>query len=285
MNTLTDVAGELAAVGRLAYPVQHGQSENMTVRPAAGMVASAQLTGARERQEDAVAIHAPVADSGTRAGEVLLVLADGMGGHTGGEVAGRLVVERFCAAYAESRSEITDALRSSLGLANEALAEAVASEPTLQGMGTTLVCCVIKDDRLYWISVGDSPLWLCRDMMLQRLNADHSMVPLLNDMVRTGLMSREKARADPRRNQLRSAVAGRAIAMVDLCDAPLQLQPGDLVMLASDGVETLTGDELAGLLQDAETPALDTLAGKVMAGIEAAAASNQDNASLILYRC
>jgi serine/threonine protein phosphatase PrpC len=122
-------------------------------------------------------------------------------------------------------------------------------------------------------------------MMLQRLNADHSMVPLLDDMVRTGLINREEARADPRRHQLRSAVAGRAVTMVDLCDTPLQLQADDLVMLASDGVETLTGDELAGLLQDADTLALDELAGKVLAGIEATAASNQDNASLILYRC
>ncbi len=257
----------------------------MTDRPAVRVAASAQLKGAREQQEDTVAIHAPVADSGARAGEVLLVLADGMGGHAGGEMASRLVVDSFCAAYAESQLKIADALRTSLDLANETLAEAVANEPSLQGMGSTLVCCVINEARLYWISIGDSPLWLCRGMMLQRLNADHSMVPLLNDMVRTGLISREQARTDPRRSQLRSAVAGRSVPMVDLRDTPLQLQAGDLVMLASDGVETLTEDELAGLLQDAGTLSLDELAGKVLAGVEAAAARNQDNASLILYRC
>lgn len=257
----------------------------MTDRQASRVAASAQLTGAREQQEDALAIHAPVADSGARAGEVLLALADGMGGHAGGEVAGKLVVERFCVAYAESRLNIPDALRTSLDLANEALAEAAADEPSLRGMGSTLVCCVVSGDKLYWISVGDSPLWLYRDGMLQRLNADHSMVPLLNDMVRSGLMKQEEARTDPRRSQLRSAVAGRVVPMVDLCDAPLQLQAGDLVMLASDGVETLADDELAGLLQDAGTLALDELAGNVLAGIEAAAARNQDNASLILYRC
>ena len=256
----------------------------MTDKPADRVAASAQLTGAREQQEDALAIHAPVADSGARAGEVLLVLADGMGGHAGGEVAARLVVERFSAAYAESRLPIPDALRISLDLANEALAEAAADEPALHGMGSTLVCCAVNEDRLYWISVGDSPLWLYHDGMLHRLNADHSMVPLLNDMVRSGLMKQEEARTDPRRSQLRSAVAGRAVPMVDLCDAPVQLQAGDLVMLASDGVETLTGDELAGLLQDTDSVALDELAGKVLAGIEAAAVRNQDNASFILYR-
>jgi serine/threonine protein phosphatase PrpC len=284
MGAVTAAVGELAAVARLAYPLQHGQNDNMTGRPAARWAASAQLTGAREQQEDALAIHAPAADSGVRAGEVLLVLADGMGGHAGGEVASRLVADSFCAAYQDSNASVADALRSSLDLANEALADAVASEPSRNGMGTTLVCCVIKDDRLYWISVGDSPLWLFRDMALQRLNADHSMVPLLDDMVRTGLMSPEEARKDPRRNLLRSALAGKTVPLIDHCVNPLQLQTGDLVMLASDGVETLGEAELTALLQHSDALALDALAAKLLAGVEDAAARHQDNASIILYR-
>jgi protein phosphatase len=284
MDAATAVVDKLAAVGRLAYPLQHGQDDDMTGRPAASVVASAQLTGAREQQEDALAVHAPVAGSGARAGEVLLVLADGMGGHAGGEVASRLVVERFCGAYAQSQLKITDALRSSLDLANEALAETVANEPSLHGMGSTLVCCVINEARLYWISVGDSPLWLFRDMTLQRLNADHSMVPLLDDMVRTGVISPEAARTDPRRSLLRSAITGKTVTMTDLCDNPLKLQTGDLVMLASDGVETLGEAELTALLQHSDALALDALAAKLLAGVEDAAARHQDNASIILYR-
>jgi serine/threonine protein phosphatase PrpC len=256
----------------------------MTDEPADSVVASVQLTGAREQQEDALAIHAPVADSGVRAGEVLLVLADGMGGHAGGEVASRLVVDSFSAAYRDSDAGVTDALRTGLDLANESLAGFIDTESKLAGMGSTLLGCVIQADQLYWISVGDSPLWLFRDSVLQRLNADHSMLPLLETLVRGGELTRDELRTDPRRNMLRSAVTGRDVTMVDLCDTPVQLQPGDLVMLASDGVETLAEDELAGLLQDADRLALDDLAEKLLAGIEAAAARNQDNASIILYR-
>ena len=257
----------------------------VTDRSAAAMVASAQLTGARERQEDALAVHVPVADSGSRAGEVLLVLADGMGGHAGGEIASRLVVDCFCAACSRSPGTVSDALRSSLDAANECLAEAVLDVPELGGMGSTLVGCVIRENSLYWVSVGDSPLWVCRGEALQRLNADHSMVPLLQQMVSAGELTSEEILKDPRRSMLRSALTGKTVALVDLCAKPFQLEAGDIVVLASDGVETLAEDELAALLQDVDIVSLDELAGKLLAGVEAAGASHQDNASVILYRC
>ncbi|HYQ70795.1 MAG TPA: protein phosphatase 2C domain-containing protein [Gammaproteobacteria bacterium] len=248
-------------------------------------VASTQILGARELQEDALGIFVPVSATGPRDGEVLLVLADGMGGHTGGEVASRLVVDSFSSAYRECDGDPANALRTSLGLANASLAGVIEHEPELAGMGCTLLGCAIAAGRLHWISVGDSPLWLFRDASLQRLNADHSMRPLLDDLVRTGVMSREAAHVDGRRNLLYSAVSGGTIAMIDLCEEPLPLRAGDLVMLASDGIETLDEAELVALLQDAGALAVDELAGTLLTAVEAAAASHQDNASLILYRC
>ena len=250
-------------------------------------VATAQITGARDYQEDTLAVQTLAADG--RADELLLVLADGMGGHAGGEVASRQVVEHFCAAYVnspdrKSPGNISAALRNSLDIANEALANTVVDRPRLRGMGTTFIGCLIREDHLYWISVGDSPLWVCRDGTLQRLNADHSMVPLLDDMVRTGVMDREEALTDGRRNMLRSAVAGKALELVDLCAQPWRLQAGDIVILASDGVETLAGDELLAVLKNPGDRALQELVGDLMASIEAIGHRSQDNASVILYR-
>jgi len=255
----------------------------MTGSAPPGAVATAQIVGARDQQEDSLAVYGPVADTGPRADEVLLVLADGMGGHAGGEVASRLVVERFSSAYRDSTAVVFEALRDSLDLANEALAGAVAGNPRLGGMGTTLVGCVVQENSLYWISVGDSPLWVCRGGALQRLNADHSMVPLLEQMVRVGGLTREGL-TDPHRSLLRSALTGKTVALVDLCDQPFRLEAGDIVMLASDGIETLAEDELAVLLQDADVLSLDELAGKLLAVVKAAGRPYQDNASVILYR-
>jgi protein phosphatase len=97
-------------------------------------------------------------------------------------------------------------------------------------------------------------------------------------------MSREDALVDARRNLLRSALAGKTLELVDLCEEPCRLQAGDIVVLASDGVVTLAADQLVGVLQNPGDKSLQELAGDLMALIEATGHSGQDNASVILYR-
>jgi len=254
----------------------------MTDQAIPNTAATAQIRGTRDYQEDTLAVQ--VLTAGGHVDELLLVLADGMGGHAGGDVASRLVVEQFCLAYEKSPGNVCVDLRSCLDVANEALANAVMDMPKLGGMGTTLIGCVIREDNLYWVSVGDSPLWVYREGVLQRLNADHSMVPLLDDMVRTGIMDSEAALVDPRRNMLRSAVVGKVLELVDLCGQPWQLLVGDIVMLASDGVETLAVEELAAALKNPGAKSLQQLAVDLTASIEAAGQTGQDNASVVLYQ-
>ena len=171
----------------------------MTGRIAQNAVATAQIIGDRDNQEDSMATHELEADVGEHGGVLLLILADGMGGHAGGEMASSLVVESFAEAYINSQAEIPEALHSSLDSANERLADTVAETPKLRGMATTLIGCVISENRMYWISVGDSPLWVFRSGTLHRINADHSMVPVLNEMVREGALDPEEALVDYRR--------------------------------------------------------------------------------------
>ena len=257
----------------------------MTKQHGRCVVATAQIAGTRDYQEDSVAVHVLAGAAAKRAGELLLVLADGMGGHVGGQIASRLVVEQFCQDYTNTEASVVGALRSSLNSANEQLAEAVAETPALKGMGTTLVGCVIQGNDLYWISIGDSPLWLFRDGCLQRLNADHSMLPLLDEMVRNGELSSAAAKKDMRRHMLRSAVAGKVLELVDLCAEPRRLQVDDIVLLASDGVETLAEDELIAVLEKYPEQTPQQLADNIMDRIGAAGNSAQDNASIILCRC
>lgn len=154
----------------------------MTDQTAQYAVTTAQIIGDRDNQEDTLSAHELGANTGEHAGELLLLLADGMGGHAGGEVASKLAVESFA-----------EALRSSLDSANERLAETVAETPKPRGMATTLIGCVINENRMYWISVGDSPLWVFRSGTLHRINADHSMVPVLNELVSEGALDPEEA--------------------------------------------------------------------------------------------
>jgi protein phosphatase len=256
----------------------------MTARRKQGSIASAQIRGDRAQQEDALAVHEFVLKEDSGKESLLLVLADGMGGHVGGEVASEQAVRYFSKACRAGRGDVFTILRESLNSANERLASVVTERPGLTGMGTTLTACVINGNAMYWISVGDSPMWVFHGGALDRINEDHSMVPLLEDMVSNGLMSRVEARADYRRNILRSAVTGKKIELVDLCREPRRLMAGDIVMLASDGIETLDDEELAAVLGNPDGVPLQSLADEMMTLIKSAEQDGQDNASIILYQ-
>lgn len=239
--------------------------------------AAAQIQGARDRQEDCFDV-LEGDDSTTR----VLILADGMGGHVGGDTASGVVVRSIMGNYTESEGPVAERLRACVDLANDAVANEVDGNPRLSGMGTTLVVAVSSPRGLEWISVGDSPLWLYRAGRLRRLNADHSMAPILAHLVQTGELSAEEAAADKRRNGLRSAVCGGELVLIDVSSQPVALQPGDLVVLASDGIETLSVDELAEPLAEAPAKTLDALVTEILERVQAAKKPNQDNTTLML---
>ena len=124
-------------------------------------------------------------------------------------------------------------------------------QPEREGMGCTLCGVSLTEAGIEWISVGDSPMWLARNGKLQRLNADHSMAPILAKQVELGELTEEEAKRHPQRNALRSAVIGDKMQHVDASKRPMKFRKGDRLVLASDGLETLSVDEIAGSLQEA----------------------------------
>lgn len=219
------------------------------------------------------------------------VLADGMGGHLGGEVASNRALS---AAFAEIKVQmvryragqitIPDALRLAVDRANAAVAGDVASLPELTGMGTTLVICVVAGPQLYWASVGDSPLYLFRDGTLQQLNADHSMGPQIDAMVVSGIIDAAEAATHPQRNQLLSAVCGSDIAQIDCPETPFLMAAGDILLLASDGIQTLTDDAISRVIRKKRRLHSDEIAHELMQAVIDAENPAQDNASLILLK-
>ena len=142
--------------------------------------AGGQLLGKREIQEDELGfIDGPTLDPGGQ--HPVVIVADGMGGHASGELASRLAVRAFVEAYG-TEGPPADRLRAALDRANQAIDDAIRDNLSLDGMGTTLVAAAVTADGLEWISVGDSPLYLCRGGRLKRLNEDHSMAPVITAM-------------------------------------------------------------------------------------------------------
>ena len=198
--------------------------------------------GSRGGQEDSFAIWQGVTGEGEQ--EFLMVVADGMGGHARGDIASALATEAFVACFSHSSDAPPIRLRNALFEANARLARAVTEAPEMAGMGTTLAACHVRGMSLHWISVGDSPLWLCRTSGLERLNADHSMRAELKGAVERGEMTDWAAGLDPYGNMLRAAVMGEEIEEIDCPATPISCRPDDMVILASDGILTVPEDIL-----------------------------------------
>jgi PPM family protein phosphatase len=231
--------------------------------------------GARNYQEDAAAVR-------PRAGGLVAVLADGMGGHAGGAVASEVASTRFLDAFVAAEGDERGGLAAALDSANVALAERAAGRPELRGMGCTLIGASFGPAGLDWISVGDSPLYLVRRTDILRLNEDHSLAPELDRLAAEGRISWDRARLDPRRHVLRSALMGSEIELIDASEAPQALQPGDVVVLASDGIHTIPEAEIARLVAAAETP--DAAAEALLAAVGGAGDPHQDNTTVVVVR-
>ncbi len=248
-----------------------------------GCFAARQIPGQREYQEDDYGL-LDGRDLGIDGSEhTMLLVADGMGGHVGGATASGLLSKTVVEAYPQASGPIVDRLRECLEAANEAIAAAIAENPALASMGSTLVAAVVSSEGLNWISVGDSPLWLFREGQLERLNADHSMAPVLADLVATGRMTAEEAAQDPSRHSLRSAVMGDAIHLIDVSSQPVAVQKGDRVLLASDGLMTLSDQAIAAILKETQDAPLEDSAAALIQAVEAAEHPHQDNTTVLLY--
>lgn len=239
--------------------------------------------GKRANQEDAFEIWPPRADAATRRGEGLLaVVADGMGGHAGGEIAGDLACRTFVGAFTGIDGATGDRLRSALDAGNSAIAARVAEDGSLRGMGCTLIGAWIDETGLRWVSVGDSLLLLFRAPEVLHLNADHSLGALLDEQVRQKKISPAEASSNPYRNALRSALTGKTIELVDLEAEPYPLADGDWLILASDGIATLEGDEIGDIVYANRDASPERMAERLIEAVLAKGAPEQDNTTVIV---
>ena len=248
-----------------------------------GRFAARQIPGKREYQEDDYGL-LDGRDLGLDGSEhSMLLVADGMGGHVGGATASGLLSKTFVEVYPQASGSIVDRLRDCLEAANKAIADAIAENSKLDSMGSTLVAAVVSSAGLHWISVGDSPLWLFRNGKLERLNADHSMAPVLADLVAKGDMTEEEAARDPRRHSLRSAVMGDDIHLIDVSAQPVAVEKGDRLLLASDGLLTLSEQEIVAILKKTQDAPLEASVAALTQAVEAAEHPYQDNTTILLY--
>jgi serine/threonine protein phosphatase PrpC len=249
-------------------------------------VASGISQGARDYQEDAITADFPV---GAEAGFV--VLADGMGGHAAGDVASKIVLTEV---YSELKFHYADVeaferrapeiLRSVAAFANDTLRDHAESHPETSGMGATLVVPALVENRLWWISIGDSPLFLFRAGKLTQLNEDHSMAPQIDFMAQVGLLDANLAANHPDRNCLISVLMGADISKIDCPATPLELKAGDIVICSSDGLQFLSNAQIEKLLGKYRKARSTEIAERLLTEIHRLDDPDQDNISFTIIK-
>jgi len=198
----------------------------------------------RKHNEDAYALDVQ---------EGLFIVADGMGGHAAGEVAARITVEtigEFIAATRQKEEATwpfkynhalhfnSNRLAIAIEKANERVMAAVAAQPWLKGMGTTVVAGLLNEKILALAHVGDSRAYLYRDSELTRLTDDHSWV---HEQVAAGILTEDEAKSHPLKNVVTRALGGGSTVAPDLQE--LNFSPLDRFLFCSDGLTTMISDE------------------------------------------
>jgi protein phosphatase len=151
-------------------------------------------------------------------------------------------------------------------------------------MGCTLIGARFGAPGLEWVSVGDSPLFLVRDGEIALLNEDHSLAPEIDKLAAAGKITWAEARSNPRRHYLRSAVTGDELDMIDRSRRPLPLEAGDVVIVASDGIQTLETRDIERIVSAAAGEGADAIADALLAAVADADDPYQDNTTIIAVR-
>lgn len=249
--------------------------------------------GSRDKQEDYIACQAfHPTETGRNEAELVCTLADGMGGMEGGDVASSVVVTSFMRSIENLQAEntsIPDKLIRAMIMANQALAQRKKGDhPHLNTMGCTLCAVWIQGSKLYYINVGDSYIYLMRGQQLFRLNnlhthredmyreadkcgTEHSIVDKDPSVIQYGA-------------RLTSYIGGIQIKQADCPAQAVELIQGDIILLSSDGIQTIGEENIARILLTCKTQGAtpEEMVNSLLDNVIAAQQPRQDNVSCII---
>ena len=190
----------------------------------------------RDHNEDSVTV---IKNS---SGEILLAVADGMGGHRGGEIASSIAISHIGKRFAEisslgNKEDAINWIKDVVSEANVQIYKYTNENPESAGMGTTLVIAVLTNQFLLFGNIGDSSGYVFKNERIHKITTDHTLVNLL---VKSGELTEEEAKDHPRKNVLMRALGATTKVEMDIFDVERDV---DGIMLCSDGLTNMLDDE------------------------------------------
>lgn len=229
----------------------------------------------RENNEDKFEFFMPEDDLRLAKRGMVFLVCDGMGGHAAGQIASEMTCKTFIDVYySHQASSHEEAAQAAVSAANRYVLDSGRAIPERRGMGTTLSCLILCENRSLFVQVGDSRIYRLREGMLQQMTNDHTFV---EEQVRAGVLTREQAETHPYAHVLTRAVGVENGVVPDIVEADLRV--GDTFLLCSDG---LTGhvadDEIQAILGLSPSEAAWKLVGNALQG------GGRDNCTVLIVR-
>ena len=235
------------------------------------------LLGSREEQQDSFFC---------RAGKdaAFAVVCDGMGGSRGGGLASQRAVGRLLELYQKRTGEepVPDFLLHAMDVVDESVVALQRETDGCRGAGTTLVAAVLDGSRLFWLSVGDSRLYILRKNEIVRVTRDHNLALRLAQMPESRRMAEREAFASYRQDALVSFVGMGGIELYDLNETAFRVEAGDRILLTTDGLTKLLTDREIGEIARQGEP--EAALQRLTAAATEKAAGVQDNTTCILIQ-
>lgn len=237
------------------------------------------IIGTRESQQDSLYLQCIRENT-------IAIICDGMGGMEGGELASRTAVHMLAEDFAEKGKEnIPEFYRREAVKMDMAVAGLSGASGKLMHAGTTIVSIIITEDKLYWLSVGDSRIYIFRGNEFVQVNQEHNYKMYLDLELQAGRISEQEYQEHIARGDALISYLGIGnISLIDINSIPFQLQGGDTILLCSDGLyKRLDDTEILEIIKG-ELPDVEKGANELTRIVMEKTIGSQDNTSVILIQ-
>ena len=236
-------------------------------------IGNAQYIGTREKQDDSFGSY-------QKPYGVMAVVADGIGGFINGDIASDITVNTFLKEFKKNdvTGNVNYYFQTSAKTANYEIRKKFEDTPC----GTTVVSVIVNKKQMYWFSVGDSSISIYRKQRLIPVNRKQNVENWLEEQYFSGKIRREEAINHPQKRRLINYIGYDGFEGGETCEQPVTLEKGDMVLLYSDGLETLNQIELEELLDQKGTA--NDIAENIIEAIKYKNVKSKDNATVVIIK-
>lgn len=240
------------------------------------------IIGTRQYQQDYIYYYSGL--KGT-----LAVVCDGMGGLDGGEQASRIAASTLGEAFAlrDLREQLPEFFRKQAGIMNDKVGDLTQENGKPLHAGTTAVAAAVLDGKLYWLSVGDSRIYIIRNDEMSQVNREHNYRLRLKESLKNGMITQEQYQAEEKQNQAEALISYLGIECLSLMDInkiPFELEDGDMILLCSDGLyKSLDDSRIKALAKDNDID-MDIAADRLCSMALRYGRGGLDNTSVLLLQ-